>query len=112
MVGSLTYSVVRVLLDVLPTRHGDQAKRQAEVLAFRHQVQVLERQINRAHWRPGDRMVLAALRARIPRSGCAGLLVKPETVVGWHRALVRRKWAAYRGRPRGVGRRSQESADS
>src|SRR5712691_7458593 len=45
-------------------------------------------------------MVLAALRERIPRSGWAGLLVKPETVLGWHRALVRRKWAAYRGRPR------------
>lgn len=45
-------------------------------------------------------MVLAALRERIPRSGWAGLLVKPETVLGWHRALVRRKWAACRGRPR------------
>jgi transposase InsO family protein len=28
------------------------------------------------------------------------LLVRPETVLGWHRALVRRKWAAYRSRPR------------
>lgn len=28
------------------------------------------------------------------------MLVDPETVLGWHRALVRRKWAAYRGRPR------------
>src|SRR3989442_11031637 len=45
-------------------------------------------------------MVLAALRERIPRSGWAGLLVKPETVLGWHRALVRRKWAAYQARPR------------
>ena len=26
--------------------------------------------------------------------------MKPETVLGWHRALVPRKWAAYRGRPR------------
>jgi putative transposase len=45
-------------------------------------------------------MVLAALRERIARSGWAGLLVQPETVLGWHRALVRSKWAAYRGRPR------------
>ncbi len=45
-------------------------------------------------------MVLAALRERIPRSGWAGLLVKPETVLGWHRALVGRKWAAYQARPR------------
>jgi putative transposase len=41
-------------------------------------------------------MVFAALRERIPRSGWMGLLVKPETMLGWHRALVRRKWTAYR----------------
>ncbi len=100
MVGSLIYSLLRVLLDVLATNHGDQAELQAEVLALRRQVQVLERQIKRVHWSPSDRMVLAALRERIPSSGWVGLLVKPETVLGWHRALVRRKWAAYRGRPR------------
>jgi putative transposase len=100
VVGSLIYSLLRVLLDILATNHGDQAKWQAEVLALRRQVQVLERQIKRVHWSPSDRMVLAALRERIPSSGWAGLLVKPETVLGWHRALVRRKWAAYRGRPR------------
>ena len=100
MVGSLIYSLVRVLLDVFATTHGDQAKLQAEVLVLRRQVQVLERQIKRVRWSPGDRMVLAALRERIPRSAWAGLLVKPETVLGWHRQLVRRKWAAYRHRPR------------
>ncbi len=83
-----------------PTRHADQARLQAEVLALRRRIQVLERQIKRVKWGPGDRMVLAALSRRIPRSGWAALLVKPETVLGWHRALVRKKWAAYRGRPR------------
>jgi hypothetical protein len=92
--------VVRFLLDLMATSQRDQTTLQAEVLALRRQVQVLERQIKRVHWRPGDRMVLAALRERIPRSGRAGLLVKPETVLGWHRELVRRKWAVYRGRSR------------
>jgi len=91
VVGSLIYSILRALLDALTTSHGDQAELQAEVLALRRQVQVLERQIKRVRWSAGDRMVLAALRERIPRSGWAGLLVKPETVLGWHRALVRRK---------------------
>ena len=100
MVASLIYSLLRVLLDALATNHGDQAELQAEVLALRRQVQVLERQIKRVHWSAGDRMVLAALRERISISGWAGLLVKPETVLGWHRALVRAKWAAYRRRPR------------
>src|SRR5713101_4956478 len=84
----------------MATSHGDQAKLQAEVVALRRQIKVLERQIKWVHWTQGDRMVLAALRERIPRSGWAGLLVKPETVLGWHRALVRRKWAAYQARPR------------
>src|SRR6266536_4973041 len=50
--------------------------------------------------RRGDRMLMAALRDRLPQSAWAGLLVRPETVLGWHRALVRRKWAAYLRRPR------------
>lgn len=100
MVASLVYSLIRVLLDVMVIRRSDQAELQAEVLALRRQVQVLERQIKRVRWDPADRMILSALRERLPRSAWAGLLVRPETVLGWHRALVRRKWAAYRGRPR------------
>jgi len=100
VVGSLIYSLLRILLDALATRQAGQAELQAEVLALRRQVQVLERQIKRVRWSPGDRMFLAALHERIPKSGWAGLLVRPETVLGWHRALVRRKWAAYQGRPR------------
>ena len=100
MVDSLVYSLLRALVDLLVTGRADQAKLQAEVLVLRRQVQVLERQIKRVQWKPTDRMLLATLRERIPRSGWAGLLVKPETVLGWHRALVRRKWAAYYSRPR------------
>ena len=45
-------------------------------------------------------MILAALRERLPRTAWSALLVQPETVLGWHRDLVRRRWAAYRRRPR------------
>ena len=65
MVGSLIYSLLRILLDALATRQAGQAALQAEVLALRRQVQVLERQIKRVRWSPGDRMVLAAPRERI-----------------------------------------------
>ena len=103
VLASLLYSLLRALVDVLATSRGDQAQLQAEVFALRRQVKVLERQIKRVHWTPGDRMLMAALRDHLPE--WAGLLVRPETVLGWHRALVRRKWAAYlrrlpRGRPR------------
>ncbi|HVS49587.1 MAG TPA: integrase core domain-containing protein [Candidatus Dormibacteraeota bacterium] len=94
------YSLVRFLVDLIATRHGNEAKLTAEVLALRRQVQVLERHIKRVRWEPGDRMILAALRERLPRSAWAALLVQPKTVLGWHRELIRRRWAAYRGRPR------------
>jgi hypothetical protein len=44
---------------------------------------------------------MAALGRRLPAG--ALLLVQPATIFGWHRALVRRRWAAF-GRRRGPGR--------
>jgi len=102
-VGSLLYSLVRFWLDGIATSHDDQAKLQAEVLALRRQVQVLECQLKRVRWSPRDRLVLAALRERIPPSVWAGLLVKPETVLGWQ--LI----GAGRG---GAGHRPRRSAGS
>ncbi len=40
-----------------------------------------------------DRTIMAALSQRMSRAAQVGMLVQPETVLGWHRELVRRKWA-------------------
>ena len=40
-------------------------------------------------------LVLAALLGRINRKPWPELIVRPETVIGWHRALVRRRWATF-----------------
>lgn len=98
--ASMLYSLIRVVLDAIATSHSNEDKLRVEVLALRRQVQVLERQIKRVRWEPADRMILAALRERLPRLAWAALLVQPETVLGWHRELVRRRSAAYRGRTR------------
>ncbi|HEV2027210.1 MAG TPA: hypothetical protein VGS16_01605 [Candidatus Dormibacteraeota bacterium] len=90
VVAATLYSILRIFLDAIATGQRDQAGLQAEVLALRRQVQVLERQIKRVKWTPADRMVLAALRDRLPRTAWAALRVQPETVLGWHRDLVRR----------------------
>ena len=57
----------------------------------------------------GDRALLAALLGVIPKARCHGLrlLVTPDTIVRWHRDIVRRRWAArsMRGRTgRATGR--------
>jgi putative transposase len=53
----------------------------------------------------GDRAFLAALLQRLPRDvvGRFRLLVRPETVLRWHRDLLARRHAA-RSRPGGPGR--------
>ena len=63
----------------------------AEILALRHQITVLERHLGNARPRllSCDRAFLAALLHRIPRDvlGRFRLLVQPDTVLRWHRAV-------------------------
>jgi len=54
-------------VELIAVGRSDQGKLQAEVLALRRQVQVLERQIKRVRWSLGDRMIMVALRERLPR---------------------------------------------
>jgi coenzyme F420-reducing hydrogenase beta subunit len=65
--ASVIYSLIRLFLDVVVTSRQEQTKLQTEVLVLRRQVQVVERQIKRVQWSPADRMILAALRERLPR---------------------------------------------
>ena len=77
-----------------------------------HQVRVLERQVKVVDLGQADRLVLAALARRLPMPFWSKLLVKPETVVRWHRELVRRKWASFAVVPAAVDPRSAKSAGS
>ncbi len=81
--------------------------KEVEILALRHQIAVLERQLGKTRPRfcPGDRAFLAALLHRLPRDvlGRFRLLVRPETVLRWHRDLLARRHAA-RSRPKNPGR--------
>ena len=92
------------LLRLLPV--GDRDK-DAEILALRHQITVLERQLHgeRVRFTPVDRALLAALLHRLPRDVLRSvrLLVCPETVLRWHRDLIARRHA-WISRPRQVGR--------
>jgi putative transposase len=69
----------------------------AEILALRHQVMVLERQLRgeKVRFTPADRAFLAALLHRLPRAVLrrVRLLVRPETVLRWHRDLLARRHA-------------------
>jgi putative transposase len=78
-----------------------------EILALRHQITVLQRQLgpHKPRFEPADRALLAALLRPLPRSVLRELrlLVRPNTVVGWHRNLLARRHAAI-SRPKRAGR--------
>ena len=99
---AFAYSVLRLLLDLVDVRLrvGDP---ESELLLLRHQLCVLRRQVKRPQLDIADRTIMAALSRRVSRTAWVGMLVQPGTVLGWHRELVRRKWAAF-GRRRGPGR--------
>jgi putative transposase len=92
------------LLGLLPMT--DRAK-DAEILVLRHQLAVLERQLQgeKIRFAPADRAFLAALLHRLPRDVLRRirLLVRPDTVLRWHRDLHTRRHAA-RSRPKRAGR--------
>ena len=92
------------LLRLLPASDRDKV---VEILALRHQIVVLERQLGKARLRflPSDRAFLAALLHCLPRDvlGRFRLLVRPDTVLRWHRNLMARRHAA-RSRPKSPGR--------
>ena len=102
MLLSVVYAIFRLLLDVLLSRQ--ERDRDVELLMLRHQLNMLQRTAGPPRWQPGDRFILAALSRQLPRPAWRSILVSPETVLRWHRQLVRRKWAVF-GRRGRLGRR-------
>lgn len=97
MLLSLFYLVLRRLLRVLAP--GEQTTRSAEVelLVLRHELKVLRRRVRRPAYRRRDRVLLAAYSRLLPRASWGAFVVTPQTLLRWHRELVRRKWTYRRG---------------
>ncbi len=71
-----------------------------EIIALRHQLAVLNRQAKRSRITNPDRMLWIALRRLWPKWQQALVIVKPATVVRWHRAGLSAYWR-WKSRPRG-----------
>jgi transposase len=75
----------------------EEAWKTAEILILRHQLAVLQRrQPRRPKLNWADRALLATLLSVIPKARHHGLrlLVTPDTILRWHRDIIRRRQAA------------------
>jgi hypothetical protein len=84
---------------------GDGAK-DLEILVLRHQLRVLRRKTRRPRFTMLDRILLTAASRVIPSNRWASFLVTPQTLLRWHRGLMRRKWTYRKECKPPAGRRS------
>ncbi len=93
----LTFLLITRVAAWLRLSRREETWKTAEILILRHQLAVLQRrQPRRPKLNWADRALLATLLGVIPKARRQGLrlLVTPDTILRWHRDIVRRRWAA------------------
>jgi hypothetical protein len=105
---SFFYRLVRRVVEFVRVHRMRDIAKDAEILVLRQQLAVLRRQDARPRFSWSDRAIVAALARLVPRERWTAFLVTPETILRWHRALVRRHWTYPRRRP-GRPRLSEET---
>ena len=102
MALSFLYVAFLRMLQLLRLGQSDNTELAVEVVMLRHEVAVLRRQVARPSLRPQDRALLAGLSRLLPRVKRRRCFVQPDTLLRWHRDLLRRKWTCPKppGRPK------------
>jgi putative transposase len=94
----LLYLIFQQVLGLVLLMGRTSATKDVEPLVLRHEVAVLRRTNPRPRMDWADRAVFTALVERLPRALRCHRLVTPNTLLRWHRRLVRTKWI-YPNRP-------------
>jgi hypothetical protein len=106
LVVSLLYLLFRRALAVAALRPRSREFKELEIVVLRHELAVLRRQISRPRW-----MSVTASSLLRPASYWAERAARsssvPDTFLGWHRQLVRKRWT-YAGRRPGRPAVSEE----
>jgi putative transposase len=102
----LSYLALTGMVTLLRLLALSNADKDIEILTLRHQLAVLQRRVDKPRLTLPDRAFLAALLHKIPRPTLRQLhlIVSPDTVLHWHRDLLRRRHASA-SRPQRPGRR-------
>jgi putative transposase len=88
----IAYLTLCRTIQLLALLSRDAAAKDLEILVLRHQLTVLRRQVPRPRLEPADRALLAAISRALPRARWSCFIVKPETLLRWHRRLVAGAW--------------------
>ena len=88
----LLYLIFAQVLGLVLLLGRTSATKDIELLVLRHEVAVLRRTNARPRLDWPDRALFAALVRRLPRALRCRRLVTPDTILRWHRRLVRRRW--------------------
>jgi transposase len=96
---SLLYRLSRRAREAVPVLWSDAAAKDAEILVLRHQLAVLRRQVARPRLTWSDRALISMLASLVPRERWGSFLITPQTILGWHRSLIRKRWTYPHRRP-------------
>jgi putative transposase len=97
MALSFLYLAFTRILQFVCLNRRDRDQLAIEVVMLRHEVAVLRRQVVRPALRPSDRALLAGLGRLLDRRRRTRFFVQPETLLRWHRDLVRGRWTYAHG---------------
>lgn len=99
MVASLLYLLFRRVLAVAALCLRPREFKELEIVVLRHELAVLRRQTARPRLDERDRLFLAAASRLLDRASRPSFFVSPQTLLRWHRRLVRRRWTYTHRRP-------------
>src|SRR6266436_3762977 len=102
-------ALISFILTLVASLFKSRSRVEAENAALRHQLVVLQRKVRgRVHFTDSDRLFFIQLYRWFPAVLNAISIIRPETLVRWHRAGFRRYW---RWKSRSLGGRPQIDAD-
>jgi transposase len=102
MVWSFVYFAFGRMVALIMLRFRRRDSKEIEILVLRHELDILRRERPRPRLEPKDRAWLSLLSRVLPRERWSVFVVTPDTLLSWHRRLVRRHWTypnAPKGRP-------------
>jgi putative transposase len=97
VLSSFCYMVVRQVLQLLALQARSDDFKDLEILVMRHELAMLRRRTRRPTITSIDRLFLTAASRLLPRARWDLFLIRPATLLRWHRRLIAKRWT-YTGR--------------